>query len=500
MELSEYLSAIKNHWRRGIAIVIGCVLIATALSLLLPRTYEATTSLFVSTQVDQTNLNQQLLQGGNFTTTRVKSYIDLGTAPSVLDPVLEQLNLPLTTRELSEKVTVTAPADTVLLDVAVTDRDPTVAANIANAVAARLSTRITELETPTGQSRSPVKIEAVSAARAPSDSISPNVALNISYGLALGLLLAISTAVVQDKFDTRIKSAESLAGSAKRATLADIPRENERSTRASLRTDAPNRRTAEAFRQLRTNLQFASIDRRPQTILITSANPGEGKSFVAGNLALALSDAGHNVCLVDADLRLPSQQEYFSTPGEIGLTTTLIGRASLVSVIQRIGPKLALVASGTTPPNPSELVDSERTVQVLEELSSYYDFVIVDSPPILPVTDSVALSTKVDGVLLVAQAGKTTGPQIDRAVRALEIVGGTLLGGVLNFTRPIHGYGYGYGYGHGPDKRSNGQRKEVEPNTDKHKDKTFDRVSGSTSSEDGTLSEGMTRPTPRRRS
>lgn len=186
---------------------------------------------------------------------------------------------------------------------------------------------------------------------------------------------------------------------------------------------------------------------------MTSSLPGEGKSSTASNLAIALTQAGWRVILVDADLRRPRIPDYLGIEGGVGLTDVLIERAELSEVIQSWGrDDLSVLPSGPVPPNPSELLGSQQMLRLLTRLTDEYDMVIIDAPPLLPVTDAAALAAVCDGALLVARFGKSRREHLARAVDLLASVNARLLGSVLNFA-PMRGgdaYGYGYGsYGYG---------------------------------------------------
>jgi capsular exopolysaccharide synthesis family protein len=208
----------------------------------------------------------------------------------------------------------------------------------------------------------------------------------------------------------------------------------------------PRSPVSEAFRTLRTNLEFVSPDRPVRSMLVTSAGPSEGKSTVAANLAISLAQAGRRVILVDADMRRPVQHDLFSLPNVTGLTTGLV-RGTMPDIYQNtFVPRLSLITSGPIPPNPSELLGSSMMSALVGTLSSEADLVIYDAPPVMAVTDAIVLAPKLDGVLLVLRLGVTAK---DAAMRAKQLLLGArsrLLGVVLNQVRPGHGYGYYYYY------------------------------------------------------
>lgn len=212
---------------------------------------------------------------------------------------------------------------------------------------------------------------------------------------------------------------------------------------------------SEAFRVLRTNLQFLGLDEPVKSILVTSATPGEGKSTVTTNLAVAFAQTGSNVCLVDTDLRRPMVAKLMGLENWSGLTTALVGQSSLDNCLQKTAVEgLTVLTSGPIPPNPAELLGSQRMVKLLAELEERFDMVLVDTPPVLAVTDAAVLAPKVGGVLLVTRAGTVARQEVLRAKVALENVKAKLLGVVLGAVKQESRQGYYYSY----ESAENGKR------------------------------------------
>jgi protein-tyrosine kinase len=209
----------------------------------------------------------------------------------------------------------------------------------------------------------------------------------------------------------------------------------------------PGAAASEAFRVLRTNLQFLGLDKPIKSLLITSATPGEGKTTTVANLAVAFAQAGSSVCLVDADLRRPMVAKLFGTDNWSGLTTALIGQGSLEDCLKETAvPGLTLLPSGPIPPNPAELLGSARMGKLLAGLEEQFDMVLVDTPPVLAVADAAVLSPKMGGVVLVVRAGQVARQQTVRAKAALEAVQARVLGVVLDAIEPEGRAGYYYYY------------------------------------------------------
>jgi capsular exopolysaccharide synthesis family protein len=206
---------------------------------------------------------------------------------------------------------------------------------------------------------------------------------------------------------------------------------------------------AEAFRALRTNLQFTSVDKKVKSILITSSLPNEGKSTVVKNLAYSVALTGSKVIVIDADLRNPTVHKTFNLPNSRGLTNLLIDEGDYEAYlnIDNSYSNLHILTSGPIPPNPAELLGSNKMKKLLSNIQKDYDYVFIDSPPVVTVTDAVVLAPVVDGVILVIQAGKTEIEAVSRAKEILESVKANILGVVLNRVKESHrGYYYYYYY------------------------------------------------------
>lgn len=217
----------------------------------------------------------------------------------------------------------------------------------------------------------------------------------------------------------------------------------------------PKSPAAEAFRVLRTNLQFMGLDAPLKSLLVTSASPGEGKSTVTANLAVAFAQAGARVCLVDADLRRPTAHKLFGLDNWNGLTTALVGQSPVEHSLRETAVEgLLVLPSGPIPPNPAELLGSQRMVRLLADLQDRFDLVLVDTPPVLAVTDACVLAPKVGGALVVARSGAVDRQQVVRAKESLEAVKAQVLGVVLDGLRTESNGGHYYYYYGSPEERT----------------------------------------------
>ena len=194
----------------------------------------------------------------------------------------------------------------------------------------------------------------------------------------------------------------------------------------------PKSITAESYRSLRTNIQYSSIDKQVKTLVVTSSNAGEGKSAVAGNLAYTFFQSGKRVLIIDCDLRKPSLHRKFNVSNEVGLTDVLVGTSELNKVMKKIDDNLYLLTTGTLPPNPAEIIGSNTMENFLDECKINFDYIILDTPPILPVTDSKLLAIKADATVLVVRSEISKLKHVSQAFKELGKVNANVIGTILN--------------------------------------------------------------------
>lgn len=288
----------------------------------------------------------------------------------------------------------------------------------------------------------------VQAAELPVAPVEPQPMRTAMLAGVLGLLIGLAAAFVLDRLDDSVRGPDDLELLTDLPLLAVVPVSPPPDHRP-LAITAPHEFAVEVYRGLRTSLLFLGLDRPLKIIQVTSSLPGEGKTTTAANLAVVLAQAGKQVALIDADLRKPRIHEVFGMPIKPGLTETLLSTDMVTMPLQHFGP-LHVLAAGTLAPNPSEMLASNRFQRIVAALAERYDHVIIDSAPILPVSDSLALARVVDGVLLVTQSSRTTKRNVGEALSRLEKVGAPLVGMVLNRAAEsaTKGYGYGYSYGY----------------------------------------------------
>lgn len=450
MELRELLLILRKSW--ALVLVVSCLVVggAAVWSLATAPQYEANTQLFVSVRTGEASAGE-LTQGSNFAQQAVTSYISVVDSALVLDEVIAELDLPMTSDELAEQITADSPVNTVLLNIHVEDPDPDQAALIANTTSAVFADVVSDqLESSVEGAPTRVQVDVIQPATVPDEPVSPNVKMNLALGLLLGLVLGVVIAVLRNVLDTRVRSKEDISAITTLPIVGTIAKDPDADKRPLIALEDPKNPLVESYRALRTNLRYLDVENNRKSIVVTSAGPGEGKSTTAANLAIVMADAGKRVVLIDADLRKPKVAKLLGIEGSVGLSDVLIGQASFEDTLQQWGRKqLFVLPSGKIPPNPSELLGSRAMEKVLDALSAHFDYIIIDAPPVLVVTDAAILSTHTGGAVVASAAGKTRKAELADAFEALGAVDGKVLGVIATMvpTKGPNSYTYGaYSY------------------------------------------------------
>lgn len=455
MELIRY-SRVVRRWSW---LIILCPLMAGlaagVISWRLPKIYEAQVSLLVRpSQPLSVDPGVAALTSDQIS----RTYARLMTERPLLEQVISDQGLNTDPVNLSHEITVTPEPNTTILDVAVRDADPGRAKDTANKLVDDFIKQIksiqqAEAKAPTANSAD--NLVVVAPAVQPNQPVSPRPLLNIGLAILAGLLVGLGLAFLLDYMDQSVRSDEILrerVGLTPLGHIAFIAAKRDR--RGELLTlgggDSP---VAEAYKSLRTNLLFSSVDKEVKTIVITSAVPNEGKSRTAANLAIVLAQAGHATLLVDADFRRPSQHRMFGKVRNVGLSNLMLQdmpESALFTADEEV-KGLVILASGPTPPNPSELLGSAQMQALLSRFRKGFSYVVIDTPPVNAVTDASVLAANTDAVILVVDTNKATYTSVQHAKQALERVGGRVLGSVMNKMKAAGGsyyysaYDYNYG-------------------------------------------------------
>ncbi len=457
MELTDYWKVLRAHWISVIAITVLGGIVAYGWTLTQTKVFSADASGIISVGVNK-DLGTAMA-GESYSKSRAKSYLDVAKSRSVAETVIQDLKLQGTSPEqLISRISAQNPQDTATLKFSAQASSPERARDLAEAWVRAVGEQVAELEKGSNSSEtSIVSFRSLDAAQLPTTPTSPNTRLALMIGVVAGLLLAIGYAMLRNIFDRRVRSAVQLEAETGVAVIGTIPFHNNfdgvnRLVLSRGGNDLENKNhqdyaVAEAIRELRTNLQFMDVDEPPRIIVVTSALPGEGKTTVVANLAQTIAASGQRVVVVDGDLRRPTVAKTFGLLTNVGLTDVLIGRATLNDVLQPWGESgdLFVLGAGSVPPNPSELLGSNVMRTLLEDIAKHA-IVLVDAPPLLPVTDAAILTARTDGALVVSRAGKTTYDQLKRALQNLERVKGRPLGLIINGVSRKSSKGEDYGY------------------------------------------------------
>ncbi|MEU8661480.1 polysaccharide biosynthesis tyrosine autokinase [Actinoplanes philippinensis] len=424
MGLRDYLRvARRNRWLMAASVVIALG-VALGVNLYATPVYAARVTFFFSTP---SSGGGGIAAAGMFSTNRLSTYAALLTSDEVAAPLAGTPGVDLDLEEIREAITAEIVPDTVIMNVIVEDRDPNRTLLLLTRLSRSFVAAVQELERPDPAEPSSVKVTIVSGPALDEDPVSPDPLNNVALATVAGLVVGAIGSVGREVADNTVRTAEALQTLASAPVLARVPAD----PAGPFVSPSTSPRT-EALREVRTRVQCAAAAGSVKTLAVTSAVPGEGRSATACGLALLFAEAGQRVLVVDAELRHPRLAAFLGREDAAGLSTVLDGTAPLEQVLQPWGAGLWLLASGRTPPNPSELLSSPRMTELVDEVRRRFDVVIFDCPPLLPVTDAAVVAARADGTLLVVRARRTTSAQVTDAVRALHAVNATLLGCVLN--------------------------------------------------------------------
>ncbi|MDF8266467.1 polysaccharide biosynthesis tyrosine autokinase [Luteipulveratus flavus] len=432
VDLRAYLRAVRKYWRLVVLLAVLGTATATFFTLRTPPTYSSTVTFFVSTP---TTAGDSPLSGAQFGQQRVNSYVLLAPSERLATMVVEKSGTSLTPRQVTKRITADADVNTVLLTVHVQDGSRERSLRLAKAVSTEMVTLVDQIESQGGKRQSPVALEVVSGPTLKPYPVAPQKKKDVAAGLAVGLALGVLAAILRDVLDNTFRSPDVLRSVTRQPVLGSIGFDRGAADRPLVLGAANGTPRAEAFRQLRTGLQFINVDEPVKVLVVTSSTAQEGKSSTSANLALAFAEAGSSVLLIEADLRRPKVCDYLGLDRSVGLSNVLAGQADLDDAVQPFGRhQLMVLSSGSIPPNPSELLGTRNMIDLLARAREECDMVIIDTPPLLPVTDAAVVAAHADGALLVVRHGDTKRSHVQQSLRSLEAVGASVLGCVLTMT------------------------------------------------------------------
>lgn len=453
--LSLALTAVRRFWWViALAVVVGLAASVLAYNRATPQ-YKASAQLFVSAPTGDLG-PQASYQGGLFTQQRVVSYADLVTSPAVLDAVIRETGTDLSRSELASHVSVDAPENTVLINIAVTLPSAAEAQRVAQALAGEFSTFVESLERPESDTAPPIRIAVSRSAQLPTAPVSPSLKLNLAIGLLGGLVVGVACAAALVARDRTVKSLAETSDEFGLRALANVP------TDPSLRTDTAaegsgSTHRLEAYRQLRAQLRFIDVDTPPRVIMFTSARQADGKTTTAIGFARVHAQAGARVLLVEADLHRPQLEVRYGFPAAGGGLSGYLaedGGDREPEIVEVDG--LHVLPAGAPIPFPGDALASRRMAGLIAELRESFDYIVIDSPPVLPVADAINLAPLTDIVVVIARYGVTGLNEIGETARRLRSAGVTNQGLVVNSVPSsaagYDSYGYGYGYGYAPER------------------------------------------------
>lgn len=453
MELRDHVRMLAMHWFGVLLILLMVVAAGAAYTFTQPKVYQANSSALVQTLGGVSPALGTVTD--SYARSRATTYIQIAEGRTVAERVIDDLALSTTPEGLIGKITVTQPVDTAYLEIQARAGSPESARELADAWTQALAVEVAAKEDPDDKQRNGTPyIDPVEDAELPSNPVSPRPERNLALAALLGLALGYGYALLRHTLDRRLRSPEAVQARFDVPVVGAIPMADALGTkddRAQVVLEggsSPKQyEAAEAFRKLRTNLVFMNVDNPPRRIVLTSPQPGDGKSTVAANLAAAVAYGGQKVVLVDGDLRRPMVAESMQVDSGVGLTDVIVGRVSLNDAVQASpkDPHLFVLPAGRIPPNPSELLGSEAMRATLDKLAQDY-LVIIDAPPLLPVTDAAVLTRSVDGALVVISTGKTVDAELKQALDNLTAVSGRALGIIMN-KASRKGMGYYQYYG-----------------------------------------------------
>ncbi len=447
MTVAEYVAVL----RRNLAMILLLMLVGGVGSLLfsqtLPKQFRSYASVIVIPERGEST--SEIVQGSNYVQNMVQSYALLASTPYVLQPVIDSLQIEQSTNRLAQMLSVETPLNTVVIQISLTDDSPEEAQRIAAGITTSLIAAVKNVSPKIGANPA-VHLETISPASLPMTYVSPDSRIFTAGGAAGGLVLALAIAFLTEQLRSRPRNADDIASFTDLPVLGEVPRLGRGDT--NLPTTVvltPDGQTAEALRAVAASLRFVSVDKPAKVIIVTSARPSDGKTSVATSLGLTLAEAGRRTLVIDADLRNPSVAGILGIEGSIGLTSVLVHDCEFDKAIQPWGHKnLRILAGGALSPNPGQLISSGQLSETIALARSAFDIVIIDTSPILSVSDASWLSPLSDGVIIVARARKTPIRSVRKAIDVVSSTHSTVLGIVVNAARippdrKYHGVYYG---------------------------------------------------------
>lgn len=442
LDLRKSLAVLRKRWKL-VFLVTAFALIATYLATTATEpVYEAQVKLLLSPRQAVSLSGQsgsESLQLSILSERLSKTYAEILKSRTLANTVAEQLRLKVSPTQLTRRVSASPVRNTQLIAFRVEDPDPGKARLIANTYAKSFRDMVTTLDGSEQRldAEPLIRVSVVEPAIEPTAPVRPNPLLNMILALVGGGLLGLILVFLLDYFDVSIKTAEEVTGILGAPVLGQIPTSPSKSRggQSPIVCSHPKSKAAESFRSLRTNTQFLNFNQSLKTLMVTSPGPGEGKTSVATNLAASIAQTDSRVLLCSCDLHSPRAESLLAEPNGRGhgLTHVLTGQSDLEDSIRPTTVEnLWLLPTGPLPPNPSELLGSPAMGEVLAQAAQSMDYVVIDTPPVLGLSDAAVLAPQVDGTVIVVQAARTSRTSAQEAVGVLKRLDAKMVGAVLN--------------------------------------------------------------------
>ena len=462
--LMDMLRIIRKHLIAAILSFVVVFAAVCAYTLLVPPKYSATAQVFATYSDSAANSGDisTVNNASSYISNQIKSYPTLATTESVLQPVIDDLGLNTTVEDLAKELTVTNPTDTAFVNITAETDDAQQATSIANSVAKSLSS-VVENSLYAADQKSPVKLSLVQQAQEPTSPSSPKVALNMAIGIVAGLIVGVFVALIKDLLSTKVQESRDLQEVIDAPIMGRIPEDEALKQPVPVVVSAPSSSIAEEYRRVRTNLSFTTPAEgtNARLIVISSVSPNEGKTTMSVNSAAALAENGASVLLIDADLRHPSVANKLSLEGNAGLAHVLSGQASVKDVVQRYWkPNLHIMPAGPKPPNASALLNSVLMKELLKQALAQYDYVLIDTSPMIVANDAAVFGTMGNGIVLVSGRDVTDKRELRDIAAQLNTLEVAVTGFVFNFDKETKKTSnYGNYYYDDDDTTSKGKKK-----------------------------------------
>ena len=438
MLVADYVKVVFRHWVVIVAMGMVGAAMGYAVALMTPPMYRATSSVLVTSDRGETPL--EMVQGSNYAENLVATFVVLANSEIVLQPVIDELGLNTSVQALASVVSADSPLNTVIIDVHADSQDPALAQEITASVAKNLVQVVTREVSPTAQDGSAtIRLTTIQSANLPQYPYEPRKTLNVLVGGLAGLGIGGLLAVTRSLLRQTVRSRDDIAQVTTVPVVGEVVGTPKGVTLPATLLKDPQGIQAESVRSAAANLSFLRMGKPMRSLVVTSASPSESKSSIVSALGLAVAET-QRVLLIDADLRRPSLAKLSQLEGAVGLTSVLLGEISLHDAVQSwIKDGLDVLTAGALPPNPAQMLASSAMQDLIAQAVEDYDLVIVDSAPVLSVTDAKWLGHMTDGALIVSRYGRTSTRAIRKVIDAMEAASVPVLGLMItNMPRASH--------------------------------------------------------------